>query len=407
MNLKLFYQKTVEFLALLLVFVLPFNGLISTITRYKLGWGNFWIYKDLIVITLIVINSIAFMVGYKTLRKRLSIIHLLIILFGIWTMASIIWAPDQSFFRLAVGLKYNFMFLLAFFAGSSCWLMSEAFRDRLFTWTFAGGVLAVITSLILHFGLGPENFTMFGYRPDWSTHYAGQAGAFCQKIENMDYCRLQGVFSGPNQLGAYLIILTSLLWLIPKMRFKWIWFVAFLAVGVLTFSRSAILGLIVFGALISFKNRWKVLIGSATGLGIIGFLMKDFFLRPESTFGHFTNWMLGIDAMIKAPILGLGLATAGSAANFFKNPIIPENWFLGIGAQMGIIGMFLFVVIYLGLLKKLENTSKPLAAAMIAMLAPLMLLHTFEDVTVAYTLFFLIGIVCATPSKERKVPLNW
>jgi hypothetical protein len=381
------YQRIVEYPIIALIILLPFNGLISTYTRYKLGIENFWIYKDALILITLLAGIWYFW------KKLLKPIPLLIGVFSLFMILSILWAPDNSLIRLVVGAKYNFIFLSAFIAGL---FVSEISLPEKYTKiAIISGISAILISLFLHFIITPEGFTNFGYRNDWSTHYAGKAPAYCQRIENNDLCRLQGTFSGPNQLGAYLLILNALIFSFGKFRLrtKYILMGGLFLVCLLTFSRSAILGLLVMNGLYIAKNLSKKQLLISTGIAgalltIIVIAKSELFLRPESTIGHFESWKMGLTHFLQSPIYGNGLATSGSASNFFANPIIPENWFLGIAGQTGIIGLALFLGIYALSAKKSNQLILGLG-----MLVPLMLLHSFEDSTVAYMYFLLLGIV--------------
>ena len=390
-KLNLYYQKLIKYPLFALVILLPFNGLISTFTRFELGISNFWIYKDLLL-AFIIICTVKYWAKY--IHSKIAIV---IILYLTLCIASIFWAPDSSLLRLVSGIKYSSLFLISFVGGIVAY--EHKIHDQLIKIMAWSGIMAVLISLALHFGYGPTQFTNFGFRDDWSTHYAGEAPAFCQKIENQNICRLQGVFSGPNQLGAYLIILTGLcLMCIKNSKIVRAILFSIGIVAVLTFSRSGILGLILFYIIyLTPKLSKKMLMGVIVSFCLAGVLLvslkPELFIRPESSFGHLSSFKNGIDFSLKSPLFGNGLATAGSASNFFENPVIPENWFLGIAGQLGIVGMALFIAIYYLICKNnFDQKQKELFAISLGLLVPLMLLHSFEDSTVAYSFFLLQGM---------------
>ena len=118
------YQKGMEYPILVLIILLPFNGLLSTFFRYKLGFDNFWIYKDILILISIFFGLI---IAYKKkeLHRLLSTVNILSALFIVWMLLSILWAPDQSVLRFATGIKYSFIFLGAYLAGNLIYLFSN------------------------------------------------------------------------------------------------------------------------------------------------------------------------------------------------------------------------------------------------------------------------------------------
>jgi hypothetical protein len=250
------------------------------------------------------------------------------------------------------------------------------------------------------------------------------------------------------------------------------WLLVISLIGValfLTFSRSAwiaafIITLVASGILL--KGKWKVAtVSSLIGVTIIGistvaFLYPELFVRSISNQHHFERTRDGITMMLNKP-LGHGLGSAGPASNrtsdaciYFeegsdfswasdrqdlcifvgnmqvqpplpsgrlrsasqplleekecKCPVLPENWYVQVGIELGIVGFILFIILTITVLKKLLTThySLPTALMFIGISIASLFLHAWEDSAVAYTVWGLVGIVLARRDVRKRVSTN-
>lgn len=158
-------------------------------------------------------------------------------------------------------------------------------------------------------------------------------------------------------------------------------------------------------------------------------------VRKGSSRGHFKNPIIAVQTMIQHPI-GKGLSSAGPANHRFSDtcvhlrpqddptwakpltslcvflgstqvqptnrqcscPVLPENWYLQIGVELGWIGFILFVVLIVIILKTLSvaligSPSEGLYLAFVGIAVGCVLLHAWEDSAVAYTLWSLVGVM--------------
>lgn len=187
-------------------------------------------------------------------------------------------------------------------------------------------------------------------------------------------------------------------------------------------------------------------------LVICAWLMPSVFVRRISLQGHIERPLQAIQTMIEHPF-GLGLGSAGPAANRTHDPcvyldagadaswaagnpalcvfsgdvqvqpadrvcscaLLPENWYLQIGVEAGWLGLTLFTVLIIVLLRKLRIASgelrkiPPSAIAhpqLVTFLAftgisiAALFLHAWEDSAIAYSLWLLAASVL--PSRTEK-----
>ena len=100
--------------------------------------------------------------------------------------------------------------------------------------------------------------------------------------------------------------------------------------------------------------------------------------------------------------LGAGLGTsAGVGQRFSDTAFITENYYLQMGIEIGVIGMIMFILLTITVIKYLNRAAKrvpdlPLGAmrlAMIGMAVGAVLLHTWTDFAVSWTAWGLAGAV--------------
>lgn len=196
--------------------------------------------------------------------------------------------------------------------------------------------------------------------------------------KNPDYVRLQSTLRGPNPLGSYAIIVFASVVSYAMSRFdrlksaKHVLLIGGLAIGSLvavwfSYSRSALIGLVVALALIAWRWRHKVsvrlrlMIVAAIvvvgGLGVWLIRDTDFWhnvvmhdnpttgAAVTSNDGHADSLVEGLKRMAAQP-LGAGVGSTGSASIIGGQPFIMENQYLFIAHEVGWFGLVLFLVIF-------------------------------------------------------------
>ena len=228
---------------------------------------------------------------------------------------------------------------------------------------------------------------------------------------------------------------------------RYVYLVLILIAILLTFSRAAWIST----AVISVTWLWFVLprsvflkrvmwggIAAAIFAILVLIIRPNVLLRAASSRDHLLRPLEAVHRIWKEPF-GYGLGTAGPASNRTSDacvhleegadaswaadrrdlcvfvgaaqvqpldkecncPFLPENWYLQIGVELGILGFVIFfvfiilVVDKLLILKKTEWVFLPFLGISIAAL----FLHAWEDAAVAYTLWLLVASVLLTRHK--------
>ncbi len=457
-------EKIISRSSIVLLALLPFHAIVVTFLNYGLNLQQFKIlslslssWKEILIVLigiLTVCHSCPISKYGVNSDRNLNFLNKKIPVFtgmtigGFAFLAFLSYCYAKPAFGISQwvwGFRYDFFFLITFLIFSlNTFNKKEIYK--LINIALFSSAIAILLGLII-FVIRPENLILIGFRNDWSTWYPNQALAFCQKIENSDFCRLSGTFAGPNQYGAYLIVVLPLIiWKFLEKKSKFWFSIGFLALIslVLTFSRSAwiafvteilILLIIYIYKKYEFKINLKKFFTIFLSIIIIFLLIlfplvkftkfQNSILKPESTSQHF-ELMQNAIRIIKENSFGIGLGMAGPASYRFENEnnkaIITENWYLQLAVELGIIGMILFMII-LGqiIFQNLKNSLKQkkylnenlfIALSLIGLATASIFLHNFEDSSTVLTLFTLLGILNSPPcprSLERegvkKVPL--
>ncbi len=280
---------------------------------------------------------------------------------------------------------------------------------------------AVAVFALLQFFVLPADFlSQFGYQ-------RGVTIAPIQTInQDTETIRAQSFLRGPNPLGAYLVLGIGLLWVAAVGRAKKYALMG-LAVAALflSFSRSAWLGLIASG--LSWFAVTKGITRSGktvlrASLAVLGCLVVILFLlqtnagvqnavlhvEDESTAPQTSNedrlaaLKSGVADVVHEP-LGHGVGTAGPASMLADE--VParnsENYFLGLGQEIGWLGMGLFVAICYRLGRVLsartERFPRMLFATLVGLTLVNLLSYAWADGTLAYLWWGLAAIALASP----------
>ncbi len=235
------------------------------------------------------------------------------------------------------------------------------------------------------------------------------------------------------------------------------WMYLFLLLGAalfLTFSRAAwiaafVMVMVTLARVLPRRMFKRAIIGTVALMIVVGIaataLFPSVFFRLSSSRGHLTRPLQAIGQMVRHP-LGQGLGSAGPATNRGREPCVflrpqddpswaksqpelcvflgtnqvqpldhpcncpflPENWYLQIGVELGWIGFALFVALTMLVLRRLGLASEQDARSRVftalfflGVSIAALFLHAWEDASVAYSGWLLMGI-CQPVCPSRK-----
>jgi hypothetical protein len=456
------FQRLREYLALILIILLPFHALaVTVLTKVIAGPGHaplaaLAVWKEgLLAIILLLAVAEMLIVGKKWWKIDL-IDGLILALIALGFVISLLLTPYSSL--LILGFKYDFLPLVAFIILRRVqW--TEWFMERVVTEIlWVGGVVAAYGILTLF--LPDTFFYWLGYSDLHSLYLPGKPIAAFQQIGGSSLHRIQSTMSGPNQLGVWLLIPLGVG--MVKMKAKKLLVIGYwllvCAAMLLTFSRAAwigaamMIGIAMWPVLRSLSRRVAISLVTFAicFLVLIVMLFPSIILRAASTRGHIENPMKAVLLMMEHPF-GMGLGTAGPASNRTSDtcvfvepgtdyswayshqdlcvfmgtkqmqplgracscPFLPENWYLQIGVELGWIGFVLYLMLVGGVMYrlyelKMENGKLRIKLSIFnyqlyiltAVSVAALFLHAWEDGATAYTVWVLISSTLAVAAKR-------
>lgn len=440
MKLHLSERMLVRRLAIIvagILVIMPFHAMLTVWLASFIGhYVGVRLWKEWLLV-LLTACSLVLLIRHKPLLKQLSD-SILVRLIFVYLAVQFIWGIVAYVLHHVVwqALAYGwisdaryFIFFLAVWiiAIKTPWLQTH-WRKLVF-WP---AVIVIVIGLLQYFVLPYDVMTHFGYNSATIFPYE-------DINHNVQYLRIMSSLRGANPLGAYLLVVLSLLGAVvlrqrkqspAKNRRLLIGTAAFgvsgLLVLVLTFSRSAWIGLVLAIAVMAWavlKNgRARAIVLAVAGAcGIItGGVMYG--LRNDTTFqniffhtqvnssvattsneGHLSGLQRGLKDIIDQPF-GLGPGTAGPASvyNAGHPTRIAENYFIQIAQESGLIGVGLFIAIQSVLAWQLwQRRRDAIALGLLGALAGVsfvgLLSHVWADDTLAYIWWGLAAIAISWP----------
>ncbi len=328
----------------------------------------------------------------------------------------------------AYGLLLDGRFLLLFLVAYLVTLRSDVLLKHWRTILLVPASIVTIIGLLQYFVLPPDVLKHFGYGPETIPALS--------TIDNKEtYQRIQSTLRGANPLGAYLVlVLTAVAALLLRTRrIDWRYLAlaaASFAVLVLTFSRSAWIGLVASFTVLAWfalKSRmtWRLLAVAGT-VFLLAFTGITYLLRDNDTFqnaffhtdehsqsavssnaGRLYALQTGLRDVIREP-LGRGTGTAGPASfyNSGQQTRLAENYFLQLGQEAGLLAVGLFAAINLLVARRLWLRKDPLARTLLASLVGItlinMLSHAWTDDTLCYIWWGLAGAALAAGTGKKQ-----
>ncbi len=438
----------------ILIFLLPLHAfLITTLKcKYRINTDFLRFWKELILIFLVIYS---FFFAYKNSHyslKKLYHKNTLLWLITAFIISSAIYIFFPFFTLKAasvLGFRYDVFFLIALLVGLYTQWSQENLRfylKTLFLSTF--GILIIFLPWYLFWDISSLS-NMFWYSNEVSTYTANQCISFAQNVNGEH--RFQATFGGPIRFSVFLSIVGSLFtgYILSATRFskkqKYILLGAF---GILIFpaiffsySKTSMLGAlfaIIIFSFLSYKyiyrkkitRKFYSILGlfSIVPLLIISLFKWDLFLHLGAIVNRLENISKSIEMFFYNPI-GYGLGIAGPASQIGNSiesagnwviatnttqvvhRFLPENWYIQILLEQGIIGLSLFlaliILIWVRLISRLKRhrdfLDVGITSAYFSLCFMALFTHAFEEAATSYTLFLFIGIILAGSIRREQV----
>lgn len=329
----------------------------------------------------------------------------------------------QKIAGLMIDLRYIVMFVLVF-----CLVITVPKLKKVFLKiAIVAACISIGFALLQATVLPRDILTYIGYSQETITPYL-------TVDKNDDYTRINGTLRGPNPLGAYIVILFSLLtaWVIrnKKTAQKNRWLIAGVAVVLATvawstYSRSALLALVISASILLYiyVKKYEAWTYIAAAIIVIATISSIFLFRSsafvqnvvlhnnpdggsqiDSNDDHARSIEQGWLRALYQPY-GAGIGSTGSASLKSQQPIIIENQYLFVAHETGWFGLGLFVVMFTSILARLYSyrrdwLSLGLFASGIGLAIIGLFLPVWSDDTVSMIWFGLAAISIAAHTKK-------
>lgn len=334
----------------------------------------------------------------------------------------------QALAGLAIDLRYVLYFGLVY----TLIRVTPGYRNLFVKVGIAGALTVVVFALLQVFVLPKDILANIGYQKNVTI------APYLTVDENPDYVRINSTLRGPNPLGAYAVIVLSLLiafWLKGNNKeFKRPMGVAItLLVGGsvalwASYSRSAMLALVIaLGIIIFITLGRKLRRAYWVGLTIlIGAVMGGLFLAKDTSFisnvllhenattganissneGHIDSLQDGLNRLVQRPIGG-GVGSTGSASLYGDNSLIIENQYLFVAHETGWLGLGLFLLLSLTVLarlwvKKSDYLALGLFASGVGLFVVGLFLPVWVDDTVSIVWWGLAGAILGSSDGKKR-----
>lgn len=369
-------KSKMQGLLVFLIFGLPIY--INTMSvSFAFGFGKaipfLQFFKELIVVVSCII--IGFSVHeYK--KIKLHLIDQLVIFFFLYTLAYfIIPLGSYSIFFKLIALKNIAFFPLLYFIGRFI-NFKQLHLNKIFSFVLLVMIVAFVVALVekltnthLHAFTGYVDYNLKFFDKEPSGKYG--LGWTFETASGLK--RFGSIFSNPLEFAAAIILaLAVALGMITRKQEKLGIFMDSFHVLALFATFCCILFAASRAAFVSYflviyvyawvTNLKKTLfyfhvLACTTILLFFTFVKGDLYdfvietitFTNTSSIGHVIEWLNGIESMIDKP-LGLGLGESGRVANASNDNVGGENQLIIIGVQVGVIGMFMYLSIYIALL---------------------------------------------------------
>ncbi len=379
---------------------LPFRTFVTNALRGQVA-EPLWLLIEALPELLLFLAFVSIVVTRRIRPGRMLAVVALGAALLAWSLVSIAYGR-VALAQGLMGLLYNFEGLFALLL---LWLAppDRAERKWLFRTVAAGlGVLGAVAAVESFVGNGFWQWS--GFTP--VQHFAGPVP------------QLRSLLSGPNLLAALLVVSAGLLLRAAPSKLNWTLLAGTGALLGLTYSRSAWIAVAVVGtgyllyAGVTEKSFARkaargsraavlgaaVLAGAAAGAFAHQASVEDVVLHQQSTALHAEA---GAGALagrsIPERLLGDGIGTAGTASIRAGEPQVAESWYLQLVQEIGVIGLALYLVLMLLVVKGLFDRHEPVLAWLaVGLMIQALFLHTWSDghlLNVVFWLFVGLALV--------------
>jgi len=405
--------------------------LIVTIVWYWILWGQYpeipSLIRDWLRMVFFVSVFFTYRRDWNTYFGKWKYPWIALVIMIIWWIIISLLA-NKSVSDMLIWIKYWFFYIFIFLSASFLWFVAkdkfEKIKNLKDIWYFL--IWIVVVWFLRQFAklIWPDFFMQIWYGP-LNDFFFGKNPPIYYLTGYEWTLRRQGLFSGPNNYGYFLVAFLPIILLLFKIKIKkWkdllklnqkeIWNLIFISLWIIailfTLSRSAILWWALVFLLLNIdrirKNKLKTWI--IISIWVVWIVALSI-LKWSSTLNHIYAKLSSVNRVIQKP-LWMWLGTAWPAIHH-NWTILPENYFIQVMIDIGTIWFILWARIWYAIIlieKKIKKffvnkkdgkdmaiylIRKYLNIGRICLLVMWLFLHVFEDSMVNYLFFIIYWIV--------------
>ncbi len=428
-----------KYLLIILFFLLPFHAFLITYLKCKVWIDTnlirFW--KEIIIIFLSIVWFYYLVSGKKSnivKEFKNNKLFSITIIFIFWSFLYIFLPFFEIKTSSLLWFKYDTFFLIALLI----WLYVPQIKSNLNILLISiFSSIFIILSIFLPWYIFWDISTISNiawYSTEVSTYNANSCISFAQNVNGEH--RLQASFGWPIRFSVFLVTFYIIfIWFISN-KFSWAKrnsLILFASIFVITwvffsYSKTSVLWLI-FGIILYIFlvrkiihhktiSKWMLIISwiiASIPVIIIWFIKRDLFLHLWSVLNRFENLNQSLEMFLYNPFW-YWLWIAGPASQIWSSfwstwwweiatssitwtyLFLPENWFVQILLELGIVWIFIFIYLMIIIWIKLYNVSKrkkdylsiAIFVSFISLLFMANFTHAFEESATSYLLFIII-----------------
>lgn len=418
----------------LIIALLPVHAFISTWGGTEIGPLLIWKSWKEILLVPAVLATITWAAMRPVVMQELfdDKIVPIVVLYGLFVLGYIgigIEANgiDAVFAGVAFDLRYFAMFVLAYILFRFGTFEKEPLISYATKFLIVVGVILSVIG-ILQVTVIPRDFlTNFGYEK-----FTTIAPYLTIDEKSPDIIRAFATLRGPNDYGAFLVMTLAFALVCLSTYKRKIAVGSVMLLGIfVSHSRSAYLAAAVVIALWlittigveRLKQYWKygvlavVVTVAIASLSLISPTIRLIVFHSSENDTHLTEGNLEAhgDAIVDTSErvaekpLGCGTGCSGPASYYGPNAKISENYYLQIAEQYGVLGLGLWLAIFVVIMRRLYATSRNNPAALALFIAGIglsvigVLLHVWADDPLSMTWWVIAGAVLGMTAISRSI----
>ena len=427
------YFKSTNLFTLLtkfLIIILPFYVIIKVYSDKILDLWFLWFFiKEFIIVLLFLVLIYEYFLNKKNkdIKLKFNILDYLIFAF-IWYWIVITYLNWLWFNSIFFWWRYDFLWFVAFLIFKHWSVFLKENTKELIKLFMISAWISLFLWIVVKFILWEEFLSLFWFTIEVSQFWFGWWIPIYQWVEASWIRRFQWILDSPLAMWFFLILFT---WLFAHLNRKNLdfatnfWFIILFTLIFLTYSRAAMLWVIVWVFLLLLFSSKKILkyykksliYILITGVILVSWLWYIFqdkihnvFLREGSTSWHFNRMETWVNRFLEKPF-GSWLATSGPWYRYIIDGettletdryYIPESWFVQILVEWGVIYFSLFIAILFNILLNLyNNKNRYIFAMFIWVLIMNFFLHVFEYTYITILLFLFLGLFYSSQNLQK------